>query len=328
MTHTRLQRQQSLFPNGIPKLWCPTLTHFAGARQFDVPRIEHHLRSLAPIVHGILVPGSTGEGWEMSDEEIARLLKIVLPIAEDCGVRVLIGILKTQTGDVLAAIDALASQIGHPACVGITVCPAEGSHLTQDQLLGGLRSVLSLDIPTAIYQLPQVTQNEMSAGTVAALASEFPNFILFKDTSGEDRVAQSGADLQGVFMVRGSERGGYAQWLRSAGGAYDGFLLSTANCFAMQLQQIIDACEAGQQAAAQHISADLAQAVSAAFAIAEKFSVGNAFTNANKLINHLQFHGQAYRQAAAPILYSGATLPMEFIESIAAIEQLKPHLPS
>ena len=51
----------------------------------------------------------------------------------------------------------------------------------------------------------------VAIGTVAALAGEFPNFILFKDTSGADRVAQSGLDLGGVFMVRGAEVGGYSR---------------------------------------------------------------------------------------------------------------------
>jgi dihydrodipicolinate synthase/N-acetylneuraminate lyase len=69
MTDTETIRhavQMQQFPNGIPSLWCPTLTHFRVAREPDAQRIRSHLASLSPVVHGILMPGSTGEGWEMT----------------------------------------------------------------------------------------------------------------------------------------------------------------------------------------------------------------------------------------------------------------------
>ena len=77
--------------------------------------------------------------------------------------------------------------------------------------------MLGLGYPIALYQLPQVTENEITPETVAELASRFPNFYLFKDTSGEDRVALADLDLQGVFLVRGAE-GQYHQWPRAVGG--------------------------------------------------------------------------------------------------------------
>ena len=67
---------------------------------------------------------------------------------------------------------------------------------------------------TSVCQLPQVTGNEMSPAIVAALAARFSNFYLFKDTGGNDRVAESGLELDGVFLVRGAE-GDYARWPRS-----------------------------------------------------------------------------------------------------------------
>ena len=62
----RARLTQRLFPRGVPRLWCPTLTHFAAKGQFDEPRIRRHLQHLAPCIQGALVPGSTGEGWERS----------------------------------------------------------------------------------------------------------------------------------------------------------------------------------------------------------------------------------------------------------------------
>ena len=117
----RREFQYRLFPGGIPSLWCPTLTHFQSARVPDASRIRHHLLDLAPHVRGILVPGSTGEGWEMSDADIRALLDIVLGAASEAGIRVLLGILKTETETVLSCLDSMRDLLAHPAVAGITV---------------------------------------------------------------------------------------------------------------------------------------------------------------------------------------------------------------
>src|SRR4051812_11119781 len=164
-----------LFPHGVPRLWCPTLTHFTAAHEPDAARIQRHLQVMAPYVKGILVPGSTGEGWEMNDADILRLLGIVLDAAGAAGIRVLIGVLKTDTDAMLAGLDALEKFAGHPAVAGFTICPPEGAALSQTEIADALRRVLGRGLPTALYQLPQVTQNEMSAETLSALAAESPN---------------------------------------------------------------------------------------------------------------------------------------------------------
>ena len=69
-SQARRKTVAQVFPDGIPWLWCPPLTHFRAARGFDEQRIRRHLEVLSPFVKGILVPGSTGGGWEMNDEEI------------------------------------------------------------------------------------------------------------------------------------------------------------------------------------------------------------------------------------------------------------------
>lgn len=78
-----------------------------------------------------------------------------------------------------------------------------------------------------------------------ALAGRHPNFILSQDTSGADRVALSGLELEGVFLVRGAE-GGYDRWTKPAG-PYDGCLLSTANTFAAELHEVQALLAAGRR---------------------------------------------------------------------------------
>lgn len=319
----RRELQAELFPQGIPRLWCPTLTHFRATREPDAARIRAHLAVLAPYVRGILVPGSTGEGWEMSDADIRGLLNIVLEAAAELNVRVLIGVLKTSVEEVLAGLDAMEDLRTHRAVAGFTICPPKGSDLGQREIRESLARVLARGWPTALYQLPQVTQNEMSAETVAALAREFPNFILFKDTSGADRVAQSSLEFGDVFMVRGAEAGGYARWPRVAAGVYDGFLLSTANVFARELSEMLGMLDAGDFAGAQSLSAKLEEVVGAAFAAVADFPSGNAFANANKSLDHCMARGALAASFDPPLLYSGVRLPVEFIERAA--ELLRSH---
>ncbi len=231
---------QQLFPQGIPRLWCPPLTHYTDQGTLDRDRIEAHLRRLAPFAPGWLVPGSTGDGWELSRDEIRQLLDLVCAVAQEHQAHVLIGSLREDAAVAAEEIDDLLAWMQrrsgttdpstalerHRAC-GFTVCPPAGSQRSQTEIAAALTSILQRNVPLALYQLPQITQNEMAPSTVADLAGQFANFYLFKDTSGFDRVATGGVDLQNVFLVRGAE-GDYLPWYQAAAGPYDGFLLESA----------------------------------------------------------------------------------------------------
>ena len=316
-----------LYPEGIPLLWCPTLTHFSQKGRFDTDRIRAHLRVLAPHVKGILVPGSTGEGWEISDADSRNLLSIILDIAQALNIHVLVGVLKTDMPSVLASIrdtlpslqrrsgleDPLQAMI-HSNVTGFTVCPPKGRDLSRDQIKEALTEVLDTGLPIALYQLPQVTDNEMTPQCVAELAARYPNFYLFKDSSGHDRVALSGLDLADVFLVRGAE-GQYDKWLKSATGPYDGFLLSTANCFARELAELQHLLQQGKAEQAHTLSRRLEAVIDPCFRMVERFSAGNPFTNANKVLDHVFAYGADATSKEPPLLYSGLRLPARFIQT-------------
>lgn len=331
---------QNLFPGGIPSLWCPTLTHFASAHTLDRVRIGAHFKFLAPFVKGILVPGSTGEGWEMNDAEIRQLLEVVLATARGLGMRVLVGALKADAEQALDCIESTVTWLkaesgagnGDRALqqcgvAGFTICPPRGRDLSQTAIQSGLRKVLDRGLPTALYQLPQVTSNEMSPETVSALAQEYSNFYLFKDTSGQDRVATSGLDFGGVFLVRGAE-GGYARWPKSGGGSYDGFLLSTANVFAAQLRAIQSALVEGREPEAQALAQRVDTVVKQCFEMVAGFPVGNPFTNANKVLDHIMGYGPRAVQRVPPLLYSGRRLPEAWISTAVELLRKNSLLPS
>lgn len=249
----------------------------------------------------------------MTDTDIQNLLPPFLDLADSHSMRVLVGVLKTDTDAMLRCIESMNHAFPHPAFAGITICPPKGASLTQEQIEQGLSRVLDLGVPTALYQLPQVTQNEMSPATVLRFAERYSNFFLFKDTSGNDRVALSNSDLLGVYLVRGSEQGGYAHWLRKANGPYDGFLLSTANVFAAEYDQMIRWIDSGELPRATELSEFITLIVQRAFDLVCSFRTGNAFTNANKVLDHCLAYGSNSLQVAPPMLYSGARLPKDFV---------------
>jgi dihydrodipicolinate synthase/N-acetylneuraminate lyase len=323
----RAQLLKRLFPNRIPVLWCPLLTHYRGDGTIDSARMAAHLEHLSPFVKGFLIPGSTGDGWEMRDAEIRQLLEIAIEECQRLDLNLLIGVLKTDAREVLKTMEQTVEWLGSRASgrsvgdslatakvCGFTVCAPRGKELSQEEIEAALVSVLETGLPIAVYQLPQITQNEIGPELVSSLARRFANFILFKDTSGADRVVLSERSLAGVFTVRGAE-GDYARWLNSAGGPYHGFLLSTANCFARELHQIIDDISEKRLDGARQMASRLTSVVAEVFQLVSTVADGNPFANGNKAMDHFFAHGPRAADISPPRLHAGSHLPVEVIRA-------------
>ncbi len=316
-----------LFPEGIPQLWCPPLTHYTDEGDIDLARMKAHLAHISRWIKAYLVPGTTGDGWEMSEDEIRQVLAFDLDLAEKLNVQILVGILKTDAEaarqSIVDALGWLRERTGirndeevveKTRVCGFTVCAPRGSNLSQEQIYRALVPILELGVPVALYQLPQVTENEMSAETVARLAAEFSNFYLLKDSSGYDRVAVSGLEFNGVYLVRGAE-GGYTKWLRINDGMYDGFLLGSANCFAKELNSIIQNLSTGNLDAAKELSERVTGVVEQVSNYAAGLPAGNPFANANKAIDHFFAYGPEAANFPPPRIHSGERLPSEIIKT-------------
>jgi dihydrodipicolinate synthase/N-acetylneuraminate lyase len=314
-----------LLPEGVPALWCPLLTHYTPDGALDRARIAAHLQFMSPWVKGLLVPGSTGDGWELTETETRQLLEIVLDEAKQLQLRLLIGALRPVEADARTVImDTLrwlrarvptgdeGDCLAQNRVCGFAVCPPRGAAVTQPEMESALIRILDLRVPLALYQLPQVTQNEMSAELVQRLARKFAHFILFKDTSGKDNVATSGRDVEGVFLVRGM-KGDYARWPKAGGGPYDGFLLSTANSFGRQLHELLKNLQAGRPAEARAFSKQLSSLIEQMFELVHGIPDGNQFANAGKAIDHFFAHGPRAAILPPPRLHCGRSLPQEVI---------------
>lgn len=304
----RQQREnliQRTFPGGIARLWCPPLTHYRQDASLDADRIEAHVRALAPSVGGLLVPGSTGDGWELSRAQKLELLDIVLPLAAGLGLPVLIGALERTTDGMLDFIGALGRRLHESPVAGIVACAPTGAAVPDATMAASFGRILELGLPTAIYQLPQVTGNEISSGTITSLASRFSNFFMIKDSSGEDRLANANLDLGGVFLVRGAELG-YGGWLKPQG-PYDGFLLSTANWLAPHLAKI------AMKTSTEQLDRAVDAVVAGAFELVPGYPTGNAFGNSAKLMDHVMAYGNEASMTPGPYSRDGRAFPRELV---------------
>ena len=333
MNENQKQREalvKELFPNGIPKLWGAAITHFDGPAHANGARAAPHFKYMTQYIEGFLSPSTTGDGWLMSDEEILQLLDVLTENAKAYNAKILVGILKTTTGQVLEGIRQVVNHAekksgkkGMEALLsngfyGFAVCPPGGGELTQDEIGNGLETVLELGYPTALYQLPQFTHNEMSPELVARLAGAYPNFIMFKDTSGGDKAALAENDYQGVFFVRGAE-GRYAEWQKKGGGVYDGFLLSTVNSFPGELSEVIALLQQGKVVEAKEISSRVDNCVQQLFQAVAAVPESNPFANANKAADHFNAYGDKALEVEPPLLFSGANMPGDVLKNVEDI---------
>jgi 4-hydroxy-tetrahydrodipicolinate synthase len=310
-------------------LWVPLLTHYrrrGGAVAVDAERMASHIAAIQPGVRQFLMAGSTGDGWEIGLPEFMDIIALTRRADIFANTRLLFGALRPTTAEVVAWVEALEpnlAQHGPPAgqFAGIAVCPPIDPDASQDTILAHYRTILdSTRLEVAVYQLPQVTGCRIAADTMRRLA-EHPRVTMFKDTSGEDTVAQAGP-LPGVVLVRGAE-GGYVEALKPTG-PYDGWLLSTGNVFGALLRRMIELHQDGETKRATQLSAVMTGLVDALFGAAQELPFGNAFSNANRAADHLRAVGRGWRDVPPPITASGQPLPASLL---AAAEDILGFLP-
>lgn len=183
LTQQRRTISERMLGHPPPTLWCPPLTHYRDDGSLDRDRTRAHWRHMRPYVSSFLVPGSTGEGWDMTEEDARDVLGLALELAAELKTLVLVGVLRTDIdamceamGTTMATLharsgtsDALKT-LEMNRVAGFAVCPPSGASLAQAEIEAGLSRVLSLGLPTALYQLPQITKNEMAPLTVERLA--------------------------------------------------------------------------------------------------------------------------------------------------------------
>ena len=118
--------------------------------------------------------------------------------------------------------------------------------------------------------------------------------------------------------MRGAE-GNYLDWLKTSGRGYDGFLLSSANSLAEELQKTLNQAAAGRTDEARKTSERVTAIINETFDLVRSIRDGNAFANANKALDHFFAFGPDAEKFPAPRLHAGSRIPDEIIRKTGEV---------
>lgn len=334
----REEIRRLLFGDEALPLWVPLLTHYREAGEaaaVDAERTALHAAEVMKHSKLWIVADSTGDGWEVSDEQFDALVSFTLrPEFRGEGVRAFIGVLRPTTIEVRALVDrvhhatgtspgaTLESNVRRLAAsglAGIAVCPPVGAGVTQEEIVLHYRDICgAARMPVAVHQLPQVVRNEIVPGTMARLVAEHEGIVVFRDSSGDDEIARSSGAAEGVVLLRGAE-GRYAEALKVLGGPYDGLLPGTANCLGGRLREMLRLAEAGDAREARALSAELSEFVERLLTAGAGAPVGRVSANVNRAADHCLAYGRAFHEFPSPLLFDGSRLPERVLADVAAV---------
>lgn len=294
----------------IPRLWVPSICHykkgFQNNTEIDIERNNLHLSYLSDYIGGYLVNGSTGDGWTLNALQQEVILKTTLDFMHSDKEKymkpILIGALAHDYDGKQSLINKYLSYLyayygnikdintiyKYSPFIGFAITPPSNTN-NQKEIEECLSEIIELnkEIPFVLYQLPQITNSEMSIDTVKNLISRFGNIIMIKDSSGTDQIVKSGQSLDGVFMVRGAE-GNQIQSLMNMNyglSGYNGLLLSTANNYAEHLNKLIINLFENKYQNAQDLSDLITKTTYETFQIVGDYNFDNPFTNSAKMVD-------------------------------------------
>ena len=198
-------------------------------------------------VHGIFVFGTNGEGYILSEEEKASVLKTTVDAVHG-RVPVYAGTGCISTRDTIRQ-SLKAQELGADALSIITPSFAAAS---QDELIRHYEAVAqAVDLPIILYNIPARTGNALAPATVRKLA-EVDNIVGAKDSSGNfdnllQYIEKTRSGSKPFAILSGNDS--LILWTLLAGGA--GGIAGCANVFPHTMVRIYDAFMAGDFAEAR-----------------------------------------------------------------------------
>ncbi len=299
--------------NGFPDLWFPPLTYYREGGVIDYDKMTEALEAIYPYSRGVLVPGSTGDGWVLSQALQEDLVRFFLKGFGFGRFSMMIGALKPAAEETIASVrrwcEILSEESGKAdpfeAMQDLDVkafvfCVPAGISSRDDQLRE-MSKVLDSGLPMAFYQLPLVTGVTVDPEVVAELADRYSNLIVAKDSGGKDEMAKSGLLKDRLMLLRGAE-GDPSGMILGDKSVYDGLLLSTVNCFAKEHRDLMDGSRtyAGYGNVIEEVFGDVTDPVS------------NAFSDAVRAISWAKAYG-AEAEEVACYCFNGKNLSPELI---------------
>jgi dihydrodipicolinate synthase/N-acetylneuraminate lyase len=264
-----------------------------------------------------LVCGTTGDGWILSDKLINDWLEILTEknFLTDQN-KILFGAFGNTTKEVLHRAKLIEDYLTDHTCeasfFGLTLCAPVNEKITQNEIIKHFEKIIENTLlPISIYQLPQVVKCEIKPETLKYLKDKFKKrIVLFKDTSDEDKVIDSKIDFGDLKFLRGAEKN-YFDHIKPRG-KYDGFLLSTANCFGKVLREILKEVEKNNFEKAENLSKKLSDVIRVSFDKGEKLNFGNPFSNVNKAFLHVIFNKEKFNDLNCKTCFKN-NIPGDFL---------------
>ena len=305
--------------NNFDPLWAPILTHYELSDNLRLNKalIKKHMKWLEPSVKQFLVCGTTGDGWILSDKLINDWLEILTEknFLTDQN-KILFGAFGNTTKEVLHRAKLIEDYLTNHTCeasfFGLTLCAPVNEKITQNEIIKHFEKIIENTLlPISIYQLPQVVKCEIKPETLKYLKDKFKKrIVLFKDTSDEDKVIDSKIDFGDLKFLRGAEKN-YFDHIKPRG-KYDGFLLSTANCFGKVLREILKEVEKNNFEKAENLSKKLSDVIRVSFDKGEKLNFGNPFSNVNKAFLHVIFNKEKFNDLNCKTCFKN-NIPGDFL---------------
>ncbi len=300
--------------NGFPTLWFPPLTYYKEGGIIDTCRMTEALKEIYPYSKGVLVPGSTGDGWVLSQDLQEDIVRFFLKGFEFGRFSMMIGALKQTSDETIASVrrwcEILCEESGRDDPVeamkaldvkAFVFCVPAGVD-DRDTQIREMGRILDIGLPMAFYQLPLVTGVTVDPAVIRELADRYDNLIIAKDSGGKDEMALSGLLRDRLMLLRGAE-GDPSAMILGESPVYDGLLLSTVNCFAREHSELMNGLRS---------YSGYGDVISEVFA-AVTAPVSNAFSDAVRAICQTKKYGDD----AAGVdcyCYNGKKLPSELIK--------------
>ena len=230
--------------------FCPIMTPFDGDLNVDAPALRRLVeRVIAAGAHGIFALGTTGEGYQLLDDQKRQVVDLVIEPAAG-RVPVIAGIGDMSTRRMIA----LARRLTRSGLDGFVAIPPLGTRrLSQQELHDHFTQIAdAVDLPVAVYVNPSLTGHFLDADSIARLA-DHPRIVGLKDSTGDfahfSMVLRAAGGRRDFGILQGHE------WLLDASmlmGA-DGLVCGSGTLAAELPVKIIEAARKGDRAEAARL---------------------------------------------------------------------------
>ena len=222
----------------------PILTPFDREGRLDEEAFRELAQALEPLVDGLLVYGSNGEGVHLTPEERARGLRALRPRKP-----FLVGLME----ETLPQAEGALLESKAAGAMALLATPPRYYHGSLGAGLLRYYEALAEKMPIFLYHVPQNTKVDLPLEAVEALAPH-PNVLGIKDSSGDlSRIAFYQARLQEFRVYTGHA----PTFLGALALGAEGGILAAANLAPRAYRALLDHFREGRLAEAQELQKKL-----------------------------------------------------------------------